>query len=691
VNGLLLDERSNWTCSGQILQDTGLNGKVLDKVRVLMPLGAAATCCGQCTQATNCDAWALKKDVCYLLELWKDDQHLRSNIKGNACIGRVNTGFNTGKVYKSELVTGTTDAKDARCCASCNADVTCEGWQVVTEGKDAGQCQLLRFSYAHAGWQSGFSPNSPTPHFDGTCNVAAETKGEGQFVEKHKLLSKTQLDQDGECCAHCAKTPACEFWVRDTTGNPNWCRLMKGWKRSAEWKTKRRTGFKVANRADAMYCKALDFMWRVAGAILRHITFRSVAGVENMKVNLGPGLQCDKLSFANNQVVGNLYNVEVSAFMHLDGSMKGINGDASVYLRADPNVVIDFNTCEVPHFRINDWNDGFGIDGNTGKHQHGFISTTGVLAGSYHSNLRRAGCDPSRALVGIPNHEPFSSAKKITNIQLSGATHHANDYACCQQCQSVVDCDAWHTSKGYINNGQECTLHSLWESDDGYHGNWKDLSVSRGNYKGRGATHSVIDVSGDTEEERDASCAALCVADEKCELWTQKTSDRKCMLQGALRNSGWLGVGRPVVNLIVDGLVHKLLNKLVKHICGLGGVKLVMKILEAAEHWTTTGNGSVSLDVPVGFWDSAASDFMSNASSYDSLVFVSNATGMESVRANQSALQNVVNTIIHGLADDFSAGKVVEELGTPIAFYVGSIIKECVETGCKNDVVTKVV
>jgi hypothetical protein len=384
----------------------------------------------------------------------------------------------------------------------------------------------------------------------------------------------------------------------------------------------------------------------------------------------------------NNQIVGNLNNMELQAFMQLDGSIEGINGDASVYLASDPNIVIDFNTCTVPHFRINDWNEGFGIDNNTGKHQHGLLSTTGAFAGGYHGNLRRAGCSRDRALNGIPNLKPFNEVKDIAHFQLSGSTHYENDYLCCEKCQSNADCDAWHTSKGYIDFGRQCTLSSVWISDDGYHSNWKAAGVSRGSFRGLGHTHSVILVSGDSQEERDVSCAGMCTADEKCELWMQSTKDRKCSLRGVLRNTGWLGIGRFLVNWIIDDMLRKMLNKVVKHMCNLGGVQTISKIAEAAEGWSIEGNASINLGVPAGFWNSSASNFWSNASSYDSLVLTSEVQGLESIQANHPAVQNVVRTFLSGLAQDFSAGQVAEELGAPVAFAVGSIIKDCIETGC---------
>jgi len=367
--------------------------------------------------------------------------------------------------------------------------------------------------------------------------------------------------------------------------------------------------------------------------------------------------------------------------------MGGINGNASVYIRADPNVVLDFNTCKVPSYRTNDWNDGFGIDGNTGDHKK--TTNGGLLSGSYHSNLRRAGCDG--ALVGLPNYAPFGSAKQISFIEFNGNSHYENDYACCQKCQNTVDCDAWETSKGYKDNGRKCRLHTFWKPDVTNHGNWKGENVSRGNNWGLGATHSVINVAGDTQEERDAHCADLCVSDEKCDLWVQKTTSRTCKLQGALRNSGWLGVGRFVVNWIVDRMVHKLLDKLMSKVCNLGGVKMIMKILEAAEHWTMTGNGYVSIDVPADFWDTPASDFWSSPSSYNNVTFGSHTVGLDSIQADRQIVTQVVQEIVGGIADDFSAGKVAEELGTPVAFFIGSLIKECADNKCNGDSASVVV
>merc|ERR1711879_1137779 len=116
--------------------------------------------------------------------------------------------------------------------------------------------------------------------------------------------------------------------------------------------------------------------------------------------------------------------------------------------------------------------------------------------------------------------------------------------------------------------------------------------------------------------------------------------------------------------------------------CDMGGVESVSKIADAAESWSIQGNASINLDVPAGFWDSPASNFWSNASSYDSLVLTSETSGFESIQANHPAVQNVVSTILGSLAQDFSAGQVAEELGAPVAFAVGSIIKDCIETGC---------
>lgn len=188
---------------------------------------------------------------------------------------------------------------------------------------------------------------------------------------------------------------------------------------------------------------------------------------------------------------------------------------------------------------------------------------------------------------------------------------------------------------------------------------------------------------GDNQEERDAACAQLCMEDEKCDLWFQSTTSQLCSLQSVLRNCGLLGVARGIVNLIIDSHLKKILNTVVKMVCRNGGVEMIMKILAAAESWTMKGSGSVNVDMPADFFDTPAVDFGSDTSAYNALTFPTTISGLESIMVDHPAMKALVKDIISGATADFSGGKVSEQLGTPAALFIGSLVKGVIEKTIK--------
>lgn len=151
-------------------------------------------------------------------------------------------------------------------------------------------------------------------------------------------------------------------------------------------------------------------------------------------------------------------------------------------------------------------------------------------------------------------------------------------------------------------------------------------------------------------------------------------------MQTALRNSGWLGVARGVVNWIVDGLLHKVLEKMVKGICKNGGVQVVMKLLEAAEAATKVhGRGTVDIGVPEDFWETGAADFWNNTAAFEALTFPSQAHGLSSIVPENPALKDLVDELIRDIGQDVASGKVADQLGSAFAFFTGGFIKAVIE------------
>merc|ERR1711953_289784 len=95
----------------------------------------------------------------------------------------------------------------------------------------------------------------------------------------------------------------------------------------------------------------------------------------------------------------------------------------------------------------------------------------------------------------------------------------------------------------------------------------KFQNITMGNVWPLGEQHAEYEIFGDTQEERDAGCAAMCDESESCDMWVKTTTDRTCKLMSASKNTGIIGWFRWLVNWIIDGNLVVIVNHVMDHIC----------------------------------------------------------------------------------------------------------------------------
>eukprot|EP00929_Paragymnodinium_shiwhaense_P105447 TRINITY_DN70478_c0_g2_i1.p1 TRINITY_DN70478_c0_g2~~TRINITY_DN70478_c0_g2_i1.p1 ORF type:complete len:121 (-),score=30.03 TRINITY_DN70478_c0_g2_i1:243-551(-) len=87
--------------------------------------------------------------------------------------------------------------------------------------------------------------------------------------------------------------------------------------------------------------------------------------------------------------------------------------------------------------------------------------------------------------------------------------------------------------------------------------------------------------------------------------------------------------------------------------------------------------GSVSLEVPSGFWQTT--DILKTNMSWTKLKF-SAESDLKAIRAKAPSLAKKVEDILSGFENGF-ADALGSQVGTPIAFFIGSMLKACIDNG----------
>ena len=98
-------------------------------------------------------------------------------------------------------------------------------------------------------------------------------------------------------------------------------------------------------------CKALQFVWHVAGKIIHNVSFSvKNARIANVQLDLPTDIRCGQLSFQSDRIVGVLDDMTIAARIELKDLSK-IQARVALYIRMDPDVKLDFRTCKVEGFR----------------------------------------------------------------------------------------------------------------------------------------------------------------------------------------------------------------------------------------------------------------------------------------------------------------------------------------------------
>merc|ERR1712100_743576 len=98
----------------------------------------------------------------------------------------------------------------------------------------------------------------------------------------------------------------------------------------------------------------------------------------------------------------------------------------------------------------------------------------------------------------------------------------------------------------------------------------------------------------------------MCLEADNCEMWMMSAENRECTLMTGIAKQGTIQAFRWIVNGIVDGLLNRLFGKS-KYLCDHSQLQKIMELLQWVESHSMdlSGEGSITLDVPENFWDTA--------------------------------------------------------------------------------------
>ena len=257
---------------------------------------------------------------------------------------------------------------------------------------------------------------------------------------------------------------------------------------------------------------------------------------------------------------------------------------------------------------------------------------------------------------------------------------------CCQRCQEDAECHAFE-SYG-TDGGKTCWLYQMFEKYEGYHANWKYQNATRSDMGGSvwsyGSTVSELEIFGDTQDERDARCAAQCELDEHCDIWMQRTTSRTCYLQSAAENSDWIWhIVRGVANLILEEQIEKKLQLVMDTACDNGDVSAFLDAVRDVNDFTILGLGEAVLKVAKDFWDSEESTLISRSKAAWNALKVDATTDFGQLHARNSGLELYTQKMKAAVDASFQQDTVAQHVGSEWAFFLGSVFKACIENGDK--------
>jgi len=280
------------------------------------------------------------------------------------------------------------------------------------------------------------------------------------------------------------------------------------------------------------------------------------------------------------------------------------------------------------------------------------------------------------------------------------------DKWCCQECNKVQECDAFQVSDVWGKGKKHtCELKSYSWTDKRKHGNVKGAHLPKtdDNNKTYDIDGAVIGVHKGlkfaSQVEIDEVCATMCEQTPGCEIWvtdvisedfmaTAKVRTSTCTLKrssklSGLANKGLAGVsgksngnwlGEAAIKTVIDWVLN------VSHMCEQDDTFNKLAAL-AGSDVAVAGEGSLSMDVPEAFFgmvDLATPDATNNMQAFK----VTQKHLVGSLTAATADLQSVVDTVLKTL-DDALMGPMAEQMGSPVAFWLGAVLSQCLDDPAK--------
>jgi len=520
------------------------------------------------------------------------------------------------------------------------------------------------------------------------CTVEANSGAYGTTLDTVYIDGKDYKELDDACCAACGNNPECTFWIRSTEyAKQDYCWLMNEWDGNYPYSYYRvgRPHTFVGN----LPCEALKFAYSVLGNILSHVSIHLGTVVTNLKLDLpSDNLQCEIASDDDN--TNQLFYLKNIAFtanasFNLTGVRddpldigEGAFGTAQVAINVDPEFSVDVQECWPEVAKLNLWNLGIGLN-NFGNYQW----WSQWLSGDYRSGLKSMKmCN--KAVAALPGLELIGY--QVGYIRLEPSTQEDADRACCQACDNMEECEGFLVDDYYYytatnhNASRSCWLYRLSYPNKNRHSNFRGETVTLGEvgmYHGAGwrvGYHVMADTQ--TQEEKDRHCGELCLETKGCYWWSTSVSGPYCWLhypfnQVGLFNKGILGIsGKSIGNNMVNGMIWRMLKKVLSYICGNNAIVDINRILHLSSE--VFGEGEFMLDVAEDFFSTAdfSKEFAWGNATFPLLSAKTN------IRAHHADVQPLVDDLVSDLHSSF-AGEVAHQMGSPIGFFIGSIISEC--------------
>jgi len=426
-----------------------------------------------------------------------------------------------GHVVATERVCGKSDEQlDAECCAKCKDMTTCDFWIREKGSRGYLWCWLRRKGNGNKSPNANRRGGYKTPSVCGKEFVGNKCKSDfdemsGAQLKIEFVCGANDKQLDAHCCALCRNDTRCEFWVRETrliTDPPTrpkmcWLRWNAG---SASKNANRRGGWREGCDNRAQKC-------------LSTFTDRS-------------GPEVDK---------------------------RGVCGNGTKQKGLDMDEYLDSACCEMcaqnPLCEFWVRETTLPARNNT----FCYLRKHGALTETVRTNKRggwnKICGDPNNPKCGAVFQEIHSS--QVAVFRVCGRTDAQLDAECCKKCKDNNLCEKWVRETGK-EGWRWCWLRRAGNNQRRAHntrrGGWKEDGKCGKDYVSNGCK-SAFDhiggsqvgydfICGETEEQLDAHCCALCRNNTRCEFWVRQSGDsgiKQCWLRmnpgGHSKNAGYRG------------------------------------------------------------------------------------------------------------------------------------------------------